>query len=80
MSWTWTLPILQMISCTFMRWVGHALFSQGMSPNLGNLPLILMGRPRLVSFLLWQCPVVSVAIVITGFVLVSEARRWGLFG
>jgi hypothetical protein len=73
MSWTWALPIVQMISCTLMRWVGHALFSQGLSPNFGNLPLILMGRPRTVSFLLWQCPVVSLAVIITGFAYANHS-------
>jgi hypothetical protein len=72
MTWTWALPVIQMLSCTLMRWVGRALFAQGLSPNFGNLPLVLMGRPYLASLLLWQCPVVSIAVVVAGFLYANH--------
>jgi len=72
MSWTAVLPIIQMLSCVLMRWVCHALFSEGPAPNFGNMPLVLMKYPRLANFLVWQCPLVSFVVVIVGFLYANH--------
>lgn len=59
-SWTWALPIVQMASCTVMRWAGGSIFYPPPAP-------IFMGRMWLAQLLFFQGYLVSLAVVILGF-------------
>jgi hypothetical protein len=64
-SWTWTLPIVQGLCCTVMRWAGNAIFYP-------PPPTILTAHPNLTALLYVQGFVVSITVIVLGFMYASH--------